>query len=304
MNDHVTEQRAPRSKALVLGGGGPVGRAWQMGIAAALLAEGVDLRDADLIVGTSAGAIVGARLALGLDPIAMNFAADATAASLPSPEAMAGLQALMAGMIRAANSPTPEVERTQIGRMALAAPTISEDASLARETFAAFKGQPWPPSFRATTVSTTTGRLKVWDALAGVPLERAVAASAALPAMWPPITIGDDRYMDGGVCSMLNADVASGCVSAVVVSCIDLAARPGAPDAYTTLNKRVLTEIDGLRREGATVEIVEPSAAFRELTGNGTRMLDVGLVPDAYVLGQRQAQARLEAIRCGWKKTD
>ena len=50
MNDHVTEQRAPRSKALVLGGGGPVGRAWQMGIAAALLAEGVDLRDADLIV--------------------------------------------------------------------------------------------------------------------------------------------------------------------------------------------------------------------------------------------------------------
>jgi NTE family protein len=145
-----------------------VGRAWQMGIAAALLAEGVDLRDADLIVGTSAGAIVGARLALGLDPIAMNFAADATAASLPSPEAMAGLRALMAGMIRAANSLTPEVERTQIGRLALAAPTISEDASLARETFAAFKGRPWPPSFRATTVSTTTGRLKVWDALGPV----------------------------------------------------------------------------------------------------------------------------------------
>jgi NTE family protein len=93
-----------------------------------LLAEGVDLREADIIVGTSAGAVVGARLALGLDPIAMNFAADATAVSLPSPAAMAGLQALMAGMIRAASSPTPEVERIQSGRMALAAPAISEDA--------------------------------------------------------------------------------------------------------------------------------------------------------------------------------
>ena len=69
MNDHTTEPSAPRGKALVLGGGGPVGRAWQMGIAAGLQAEGVDLREADLIVGTSAGAVVGARLALGLDPL-------------------------------------------------------------------------------------------------------------------------------------------------------------------------------------------------------------------------------------------
>jgi NTE family protein len=304
MNDHSTEPRAPRGRALVLGGGGPVGRAWQMGIAAGLQAEGVDLREADLIVGTSAGAIVGARLALGLDPIAMNFAETATAVSLPSAAVMAGLQALMAGMIRAANSPTPEMERIQIGRMALAAPTISEDTSLARETFAAIKRQPWPPSFRATTVSTRTGRFKVWDASAGVPLERAVAASAALPGMWPPITIGDDRYIDGGVRSTLNADIASGCVSAIVVSCIDLVFGPGAPDAYRTLNKVILTEIDELRREGATVEIVAPSAAFRELTGNGTRMLDVTLVPDAYALGQRQAQARFEAIRSSWEQTD
>lgn len=304
MNDHATEPRAPRGKALVLGGGGPVGRAWQMGIAAGLLAEGVDLREADLIVGTSAGAVVGARLALGLDPIAMNFAADATAVSLPSAAVMAGLQALMAGMIRAANSPSPEMERMQIGRMALAAPAICEDASLARETFSAIMSQPWPPSFRATTVSTRTGRLKVWDASAGVPLERAVAASAALPGMWPPITIGDDRYMDGGVRSALNADLASGSVSAVVVSCIDLVSGPGTPDAYGTLNKLLLTEIDGLRREGARVEIVAPSAAFRELTGNGTRMLDVALVPDAYALGQRRAQARFEAIRSSWEQTD
>ena len=301
MNDRANELRAPQGKAVVLGGGGLVGRAWQMGIAAGLLAGGVDLREADLIVGTSAGAIVGARLALGLDPIAMSFAADTEAVSLPSAATMAGLQALMAGMIRAANSRYPEVERAQIGRMALVTPTVSEDASLARETFAALKSQPWPTSFRATSVSTSTGLLKVWDASAGVPLERAVAASVALPGMWPPITIGDDRYMDGGVRSTLNADVASGCVSAVVVSCLDLVLEPGAPDAYKTLTKGLAAEIDGLRREGATVEVVAPSATFRELTGNGTRMFDVTLVPDAYALGQRQAKARLEAIRSNWE---
>ena len=101
--------------------------------------------------------------------------------------------------------------------------------------------------------------------------------------------------------STLNADVASGSLCAVVVSCIDLGTGPGTPDAYRALNRRLLTEIDELRRGGTTVEIVTPSAAFNELTGNGARMLDVGLVPAAYALGQRQAHARLEAIRRAWK---
>ena len=55
------------SKALVLSGGGPVGIAWETGIAAGLAAEGVDLRTADFILGTSAGASVGAQIALGRD---------------------------------------------------------------------------------------------------------------------------------------------------------------------------------------------------------------------------------------------
>ena len=53
--------------ALVLGPGGPVGTAWLAGLAAGLRREGVDLGAAGLIVGTSAGAIVGAILASGGD---------------------------------------------------------------------------------------------------------------------------------------------------------------------------------------------------------------------------------------------
>ena len=53
------------TRALVLGGGGPVGVAWEVGLIAGLEQEGVRLADADLFVGTSAGSIVGAMLALG-----------------------------------------------------------------------------------------------------------------------------------------------------------------------------------------------------------------------------------------------
>src|SRR5262245_47992427 len=58
-------------RALVLSGGGPVGIAWESGIAAGLCEGGVDLRQADLIIGTSAGSVVGAQLALGREPQSM-----------------------------------------------------------------------------------------------------------------------------------------------------------------------------------------------------------------------------------------
>jgi NTE family protein len=51
--------------ALVLGGGGEAGVAWEIGLLAGLAQRGVDLRDADVVIGTSAGAIVGTLLLSG-----------------------------------------------------------------------------------------------------------------------------------------------------------------------------------------------------------------------------------------------
>jgi NTE family protein len=61
--------RAPGSggRAVVLGAGGVVGTAWMAGLAAGLRRDDVDVAEADLIIGTSAGAIVGAMLATGQD---------------------------------------------------------------------------------------------------------------------------------------------------------------------------------------------------------------------------------------------
>lgn len=67
------------TRALVLGGGGPVGIAWESGLVAGLAEEGIDAGQADLIVGTSAGSAVGAQLAMGRTPQQMyaSVAADA-----------------------------------------------------------------------------------------------------------------------------------------------------------------------------------------------------------------------------------
>src|SRR6478609_2302313 len=64
----TAEDEAMATRALVLGGGGPVGIAWESGLVAGLAQAGVDLGQADFTMGTSAGSFVGARLALGADP--------------------------------------------------------------------------------------------------------------------------------------------------------------------------------------------------------------------------------------------
>ena len=101
-DDRNNKGGAHRSRALVLGAGGPVGRAWQSGLIAGLIEREIDLGDASRIIGTSAGAVVGAQLALkqafGAPP--------EIAAAIVSPPVYSGDMAdLAAAMARAAESP-------------------------------------------------------------------------------------------------------------------------------------------------------------------------------------------------------
>jgi NTE family protein len=294
MTPPIEHPQHPR-RALVLGGGGVVGRAWQIGLAAGFLDHGIDLSEADLIIGTSAGAVTGAQLALGVDPRAAVPAVDAIYANVP--DASAGLLRLAAEIANTVKSAAPEVGWKAIGEQAIAAPTMSEDAYLAREVFAAFTGRGWPRNFVATTVNARTGQFRAWDWISQAPLERGVAASTALPGTWPPISIGDDRYIDAGVRSFLNADLASGAASVLVISCLDLAIPAGAPEALRIINGAHQAEIEALRASGSEVEALSPNRAFLELTGYGTRMLDGSLPPQAYEVGKAQAASELERAR-------
>jgi len=221
INDSSTGGAGHRSRALVLGGGGPVGRAWEIGLVDGFAGQGIDFWTADFIIGTSAGAVVGAQLALK-----QGFGAPPKIAA-PPPVQFDLMADLAAAMVRAAQSPNPELIRAEIGKMALNAQTISEEASVARSMFAPFVGQPWPNQFRATAVNARTGQLQIWDASSGAPLERAIAASTAAPGIWPPITINGERYIDGGMRSMLNADLAIGSDIVIAVSCFPLTDKVG-----------------------------------------------------------------------------
>src|SRR6516165_525894 len=117
-DDRNNRGGAHRSRSLVLGAGGPVGRAWQSGLIAGLIEREIDFGAASLIVGTSAGAVVGAQLALrqafGEPPEIA-----AAIASAPPPVHSDGMADLGAAMARAAQSPEPELIRAEIGKMAL-----------------------------------------------------------------------------------------------------------------------------------------------------------------------------------------
>ncbi len=292
--------RTHRSRALVLGGGGPVGRAWEMGLIEGFASQGIDLGIADLIVGTSAGAMIGALLALkqGFGPPPN---VDATASASPSIPLVAMVH-LITAMARAVRSSTPEVVHTEIGKMAMGAQVASEEESLSRPVFAPLVGQAWPDQFRATTVNVRTGQFQVWDSSLGAPLERAVAASMAVPGIWPPITIHGERYMDGGVRSMLNADLAIGHELVVVVSCFALKTRGWFENPLlTAINASLLAELDKVRDSGATLAVIEPSPEFLALTKHGTAMMDNSLTPEAYRLGQQKALVEAELVRSVWK---
>jgi NTE family protein len=205
----------------VLGGGGPVGIGWESGLAVGLAGGGVDLAQADAIYGTSAGSFVGAQLALGFDiaktaALLIETSAAAVAAST-GPSITAGLQALTDVVTAAVDAGTPAEEvRRSLGRLALEAEVVSESEFL--DLFGVFTGCPWPDSFSCTALDTETAEFVVWGARSDVDLQRAVASSCAVPLVCPPITIGGRRYMDGGVRSPLNADLARGHARALVVS--------------------------------------------------------------------------------------
>jgi NTE family protein len=284
-----------RLRALVLGGGGPVGRAWENGLVDGFAGQGIDFGTADLIIGTSAGAVVGAQLALK-----QGFAAPPTI-DAPPPFYSGSMVDLAIAMARAAQSPEPEPIRAEIGKMALNAQTISEEASVSRSMFAPFVGQAWPNQFRVTTVNARTGQLQVWDASSGVPLERAVAASTAAPCIWPPITINGERYIDGGVRSMLNADLAIGFDIVIAVSCFPLTALDKAgPAFFTAINAAPLAELESVRGSGATLAVIEPHADFLVLTKHGAAMMDSNLVPEAYRLGHITGFGEAETVRRVW----
>lgn len=216
-------------RVLVLGGGGITGIAWEFGVLHGLVDAGVDLTDADLVVGTSAGSVVGSQLGARAD-LAARYAAqleddaDAGARTPVDAEAMVALfGAALAGATDLADV------RRRIGGVATAAATVDAEERVALIA-TRLPTHTWPDRpLWITAIDVATGQLVVFDSDAGVPLVRAVAASCAVPGIWPPVTIRGRRYMDGGIGSAVNAELVRSADAVVVVAPIaENVLRPGS----------------------------------------------------------------------------
>jgi NTE family protein len=212
-------------RALVLAGGGIAGIAWETGVLRGIADESPAvarlLTESDVLVGTSAGSAVAAQLSSGhtLDELFDRQVAESSAEI----DSGVDIEAITDLFLTALGEPYEEsLDRTRqqmqrIGAVALATKTVP--APVRRDVIAhRLPSHDWPHrDLRLTAIDVASGELTVFDRESGVDLVDAVAASCAVPGAWPPVTIGDRHYMDGGVASSVNLVVAADCDMAVVL---------------------------------------------------------------------------------------
>ena len=279
----------------MLGGGGVTGVAWEIGVLAGLAARGVQLSAADLLIGTSAGSVVGALLAWGADPAQLYEeqltpapGAGQSGAGPPGVDKMKLRDMAIFGwaMLR---YPDPARARARIGRMALAARTGPE--ARRREVIAArVPAEEWPARrLLITAVDAVTGEFTVFTEASGVSLVDAVGASCAVPGVWPPVSMAGRRWIDGGIRSPANADLAAECERVVVLAPIPRGMRAASA---------VATQAAGLTRAGRAVAVVSPDRAA--VAAIGRNVLDPARRAPAARAGHAQAEAALDRVGTVW----
>lgn len=287
------ESDTSRQRALVLGGGGVTGIAWELGIIAGLHDGGVDLRTTELVVGTSAGSVVGAQITSGVDLEALFKAQLIPPEESGERSAAFDPEALLAMLQRAwaEGATDPQAVRARIGAHALTASGVPEAE---RRTIIASRlpSQEWPhsPPLLITAVDAETGEPRAFDRASGVPLAAAVAASCAVPGVWPPATIGGHRYMDGGMRSVTNADLAQGYQRIVILSPAGMTIPPpfGNPS----------DEVAQLEHEGSAVRGIIPDTASWQAIG--TNVLDVARRAPSAIAGRAQGLALADTLHAFW----
>jgi len=277
--------------ALVLGGGGAAGNAWEIGIIAGLADAGLDMTQAaDLVVGTSAGATTAAQVRSGIpaaELLASVLSEQARPAgqnrerppSLPMATVFERMRAIGAAATSAA-----DLQRA-MGAFGLESDAIlGPGAGQRRAVVAARLPRPeWPDRpMIVVAVDAHTGELAAFDRDSGVDLVDAVTASTALPGLAPTVSINGTRYIDGGVRSTDNADLASGYANVVVLSPLggrnQTPPERGADPAGQFEGLRRLpgadlaSQVEALRTQGSRVEVITPDADSR--AAMGTNQMD------------------------------
>lgn len=282
-------------KALVLGGGGITGIAWETGLLAGLADAGVDLTGADRVVGTSAGSIVGSQVTSDtpLDELYRRQLLEPGHPEGPTEAALAAigprvLATYAVAVLRSRRD--PEVFGRLLGARAVRAaargrtPSIAERYDQVRQRLTTTT---WPErDLVVTAVDAATGELAAFRGGGDVGLEDAVNASCAVPCVYPPIPIGGRTYVDGGMRSGANADLAAGCDPVVVLSPLDRSVGP------------LRSARQQLAALGVPHLVITPDDGSRAAIGSN--VLDPAARPGSARAGHAQAAAHVARVRELW----
>lgn len=281
--------QAHDQSGLVLGGGGITGIAWELGLLAGLAAAGVDLLSADVIVGTSAGSVVGAQITSSMPLEALYLRQlEPPSSELPARLGPREMLLYLAALLRARGDLTKFGRR--LGAMSSRAaragrvPTVAQRLAVIRSRLPSTE---WPErDLRVTAVDARSGEFRVITSADGVPLVDAVAASCAVPGVYPPIPIGDRTYLDGGFRSSTNADLARGCTKIVVLAPVARAVGP-IKGPQQQLDELAVCSI-----------VVVPDRGSRAAIGKN--VLDPAARRGAAKAGHAQAAGVAEHVRTIW----
>ncbi len=289
----ATRQVRAGERALVLGGGGSTGNAWLVGVIAGLFDAGLDVTEADLIIGTSAGSTAAAQIT-GASPTEL-LAAILAAAPQPrtGPVESDGRRVpirsvtdhleRISGLIAAAEDAADM--RRRMGAAALemdAESDVSRQAQWRAIVAARLPSQHWPErTMLITAVDAHTAEPVVFDRHSGVDLVDAVAASCASGL---PHGIGGKRFIDGGYRRNENADLAAGYERVLVLS--PFGGRSLHPPDW---GMQLAAQVDELHARGSRVETIFPASNSEHMFG--ANAMDQSLRPPAARAGYSQGRA-------------
>jgi NTE family protein len=288
---------------LVLGGGGSAGNAWEIGVIAGLFDAGLDVTEADLIIGTSAGSTAAAQITsatptellaaiLAAAPQPRTGPAGSDRGPVPIRPATNHMETTSA-IIAAAEDAADMRRRMGAAALEMDAASDGSGETRWRATVAArLPSQHWPQRrMLITAVDARTGEPVVFDRHSGVDLVDAVAASCASGFAY---SIGDSRYIDGGYRRNENADLAVGYGRVLVLS--PFGGRSRHPLEW---GMQLAAQVDELRARGSSVETIFPDGNSEHMFG--ANAMDLSLRPPAARAGYDQGRALAEQLTEFWR---
>lgn len=281
-----------RDKALVLGGGGVTGIAWLNGLLLGLEEGGVDVSGFDLVIGTSAGATVAAQLTSGVslsDLFERQVNPDRQVAELEP--GIGSLRMLLRFLPVMLIRNDRDRLRRRMGRIAMRSATVEPEV---RRTVIEQRlpRHEWPGiPLAVSTIDAASGEERWLDAESGVGLVDAVAASCAVPGVWPPVLIDGRHYYDGGIPSPDNATRASGYGAVLILS-------PMGGTKAGGLVERLAGEVSALERSGSRTTVLTLDGVTRAAIGR--RVLDPSKRADAARAGLEQGRRAASELSEPW----